>query len=64
MGPRRARPRPQLGFSLCMWNCAGFSRAKGEALVGMGDVAEGKPDVVVLTEMQRELPAQALPARQ
>ena len=41
-----------------MWNCAGFSRAKGEAIVGTGDVGEGTPDVVVLTETQRELPTQ------
>ena len=29
--------------------------------MGAGDVGEGKPDVVVLMEMQRELPTQALP---
>ena len=28
----------------------------------MGDVGEGTPDVVVLTEMQRELPTQSLPS--
>ena len=59
--PWRARLWPQLSFSVFVWNCAGFSRAKGEALVGTGDVGEGTPDVVVLMETQRELPTQALP---